>query len=113
MKVLRINAVFHESATALAVDEKVVPACEEERFNRVKHAKPSRVENPHELPEYAIRFCLLRNRPAPTRSVQSFAARNINRSGGLTAGWRLSSCAASVRSAPQPTVYWSASSAAR
>ena len=58
MKVLGINAVFHESAAALAGNGKVVPAWEEERFNRVKHPKPSRVENPHELPEYAIRFCL-------------------------------------------------------
>ena len=28
------------------------------RGSRVKPAKPSLVENPHELPEYAIRFCL-------------------------------------------------------
>jgi carbamoyltransferase len=47
MNVLGINAVFHESSAA-----------EEERFNRVKHAKQSRVDNPHELPEQAIRFCL-------------------------------------------------------
>src|SRR5262249_53036675 len=58
MNVLGINAVFHESAAALLVDGKVVSACEEERFNRVKHAKPSRIDNPHELPEHAIRFCL-------------------------------------------------------
>jgi carbamoyltransferase len=58
MNVLGINAVFHESAAALLVDGKVVAACEEERFNRVKHAKQSRVDNPHELPEHAIRFCL-------------------------------------------------------
>ena len=49
---------FMNSAAALLVDGKVVAACEEERFNRVKHAKPSRVDNPHELPEHAIRFCL-------------------------------------------------------
>src|SRR5262245_8953223 len=58
MNVLGINAVFHESAAALLVDGKVASACEEERFNRVKHAKPSQVDNPHELPEHAIRFCL-------------------------------------------------------
>ncbi len=58
MNVLGINAVFHESAAALVVDGKVVSACEEERFNRIKHAKPSRVDNPQELPEHAIRFCL-------------------------------------------------------
>ena len=58
MNVLGINAVYHESSAALLVDGKVVAACEEERFNRVKHAKQARVDNPHELPEQAIRFCL-------------------------------------------------------
>jgi carbamoyltransferase len=50
--------VYHESSAALLVDGKVVAACEEERFNRVKHAKQARIDNPHELPEQAIRFCL-------------------------------------------------------
>jgi carbamoyltransferase len=58
MNVLGINSVFHESSAALLVDGKVVAACEEERFNRVKHGKPARIDNPHELPEQAIRFCL-------------------------------------------------------
>jgi carbamoyltransferase len=58
MNVLGINSVFHESSAALMVDGKVVAACEEERFNRVKHAKAALIDNPHELPEQAIRFCL-------------------------------------------------------
>jgi carbamoyltransferase len=58
MNILGINAVFHESSAALLVDGEVVAACEEERFNRVKHAKEARVDNPHVLPEHAIRFCL-------------------------------------------------------
>jgi carbamoyltransferase len=58
MKILGINSVFHESSAALVVDGKIIAACEEERFNRIKHAKPARVDNPHELPEKAIRFCL-------------------------------------------------------
>jgi len=58
MNVLGINSVFHESSAALMVDGKVVAACEEERFNRVKHGKPAQIDNPHELPEQAIRFCL-------------------------------------------------------
>ena len=58
MNVLGINSVFHESSAALMVDGKVVAACEEERFNRVKHAKPALIDNPQELPEQAIRFCL-------------------------------------------------------
>src|SRR3984957_17618248 len=58
MNVLGINSVFHESSAALLVDGKVVAACEEERFNRVKHGKPARIDNLHELPEQAICFCL-------------------------------------------------------
>ncbi|RTL88493.1 MAG: carbamoyltransferase [Hyphomicrobiales bacterium] len=58
MNILGINSVFHESAAALVVGGKVVAACEEERFSRVKHAKEARVDNPHELPEQAVRFCL-------------------------------------------------------
>jgi len=58
MNVLGINSVYHESSAALLVDGKVVAACEEERFNRVKHGKPARIDNPQELPEQAIQFCL-------------------------------------------------------
>ncbi|MBY6240514.1 carbamoyltransferase C-terminal domain-containing protein [Methylosinus sp. Sm6] len=58
MNILGINAVFHESSAALIIDGEIVAACEEERFNRVKHAKQARVDNPHVLPEKAIRFCL-------------------------------------------------------
>jgi carbamoyltransferase len=58
MNILGINSVFHESSAALVVGGKVIAACEEERFSRVKHAKEARVDNPHELPEQAVRFCL-------------------------------------------------------
>jgi carbamoyltransferase len=58
VNILGINSVFHESAAALIVDGKVVAACEEERFNRIKHAKEAKVANPHQLPEQAMRFCL-------------------------------------------------------
>jgi carbamoyltransferase len=70
MNILGINAVFHESAAALIVDGKLVAACEEERFNRIKHGKAPQAGNPRkpaelfglpeprELPEQAIRFCL-------------------------------------------------------
>jgi len=56
--VLGINAVYHESAAALLVDGKLVAAVEEERFNRIKHGKEASFDNPHQLPERAIRFCL-------------------------------------------------------
>jgi carbamoyltransferase len=58
MNILGINAVYHESSAALLVEGKIVAACEEERFNRVKHGKQARFYNPHELPEQAIHFCL-------------------------------------------------------
>jgi carbamoyltransferase len=56
--VLGINSVYHESAAALLVDGELVAAVEEERFNRIKHAKEADWDNPHQLPERAIRFCL-------------------------------------------------------
>ncbi|MEM7444338.1 MAG: carbamoyltransferase C-terminal domain-containing protein [Pseudomonadota bacterium] len=56
--VLGINSVYHESAAALVVDGVFVAACEEERFNRVKHGKPAAIDNAAELPTAAIRECL-------------------------------------------------------
>jgi carbamoyltransferase len=58
VNILGINAVYHESAAALLVDGKLVVAVEEERFNRIKHAKEAHFDNPHQFPERAIRFCL-------------------------------------------------------
>ena len=58
MKILGINSVFHDLSAAIVVDGTLVAACEEERFTRIKHAKPARVDNPHHAPEHAIRFCL-------------------------------------------------------
>ena len=58
MKILGINSVFHELSAAVIVDGKIIAACEEERFNRVKHGKAARPDNPHVLPEHAVRFCL-------------------------------------------------------
>ena len=56
--VLGINCVYHESAAALLVDGKLVAAVEEERFNRIKHGKEANFDNPHQLPERSIRYCL-------------------------------------------------------
>jgi carbamoyltransferase len=58
VNILGINSVYHESAAALLVDGELVAAVEEERFNRIKHAKEAQWDNPHQLPERAIRFCL-------------------------------------------------------
>jgi carbamoyltransferase len=58
VNILGINSVYHDTAAALLVDGKLVVAVEEERFNRIPHAKFPSVDNPHQLPERAIRFCL-------------------------------------------------------
>jgi len=58
VNILGINAVYHESAAAMLIDGKLVCAVEEERFNRIKHAKEAHFDNPHQFPERAIRWCL-------------------------------------------------------
>jgi len=58
MRVLGINAVFHDSAAALVVDGRTVAAAEEERFSRRKHGKRPVPFSAWELPEHAIRWCL-------------------------------------------------------
>lgn len=58
MYILGVNSAYHESAAALIHDGEIVAAAEEERFNRIKHAKRAKVDNAHELPWQAIQFCL-------------------------------------------------------
>jgi carbamoyltransferase len=58
MKVLGVNAVFHDPAAALVVDGEIVAAAEEERFSRRKHGKPAVPFSTWELPEQAMAWCL-------------------------------------------------------
>ena len=58
MKVLGINAVFHDPAAALLIDGRTVAAAEEERFSRRKHGKPPVAFSTWELPDQAMAFCL-------------------------------------------------------
>ena len=58
VKVLGINAVFHDPAAALVVDGVTVAAAEEERFSRRKHGKPPVAFSTWELPEQSMRWCL-------------------------------------------------------
>src|ERR1043165_5951701 len=58
MRVLGINAVFHDPAAALVVDGETVAAAEEERFSRRKHGKRPVPFSAWELPELAARWCL-------------------------------------------------------
>src|SRR5579859_2167007 len=58
MRVLGINAIFHDPAAALVVDGRVVAAAEEERFSRRKHGKRPVPFSAWELPELSARWCL-------------------------------------------------------
>lgn len=58
MRVLGINAVFHDPASALVVDGEIVAATEEERFSRRKHGKAPVPFSTWEIPEQSAAWCL-------------------------------------------------------
>jgi carbamoyltransferase len=58
VKILGVNAVFHDPAATLVVDGRIVAAAEEERFSRRKHGKEPVPFSAWELPERAARWCL-------------------------------------------------------
>jgi len=58
MRILGINAVFHDPAAALVVDGRTVAAAEEERFTRRKHGKRPVPFATWELPERSAAWCL-------------------------------------------------------
>jgi carbamoyltransferase len=58
MKVLGVNAVFHDPAAALVIDGEIVAAAEEERFTRRKHGKRPVPFSTWELPVAAATWCL-------------------------------------------------------
>ncbi|MGK5533584.1 carbamoyltransferase family protein [Streptomyces sp. URMC 129] len=58
MRVLGINALFHDPAAALVIDGRTVAAAEEERFSRRKHGKRPVPFAAWELPEKAAAWCL-------------------------------------------------------
>ncbi|HYO33909.1 MAG TPA: carbamoyltransferase C-terminal domain-containing protein [Nocardioidaceae bacterium] len=58
MKVLGINAIFHDPSAALVIDGNTVAAAEEERFSRRKHGKRPVPFSAWELPEQAAAWCL-------------------------------------------------------
>ena len=60
MRVLGVNAIYHDPAAALVVDGEVVAAAEEERFSRRKHGKRPAPFAAWELPELSARWCLER-----------------------------------------------------
>jgi carbamoyltransferase len=60
MRILGINALFHDPAAALVIDGRTVAAAEEERFSRRKHGKRPVPFSAWELPEKAAAWCLRR-----------------------------------------------------
>jgi len=56
--ILGVNSAYHEPAACLLRDGEIVAQAEEERFNRVRYGKRSRVDNPDDLPEQAMAWCL-------------------------------------------------------
>jgi carbamoyltransferase len=58
VKVLGVNAIFHDPAAALVVDGQVLAAAEEERFSRRKHGKRPVAFSAWELPELSAAWCL-------------------------------------------------------
>lgn len=58
MRILGINAVFHDPAAALVVDGRIVAAAEEERFTRRKHGKQAVPFSTWEVPIESARWCL-------------------------------------------------------
>ncbi|MET9323539.1 carbamoyltransferase C-terminal domain-containing protein [Streptomyces sp. NPDC003038] len=60
MRILGINALFHDPAAAVVVDGRTVAAAEEERFSRRKHGKRPVPFSAWELPEQAAAWCLKR-----------------------------------------------------
>ncbi|MQA94368.1 MAG: carbamoyltransferase [Streptosporangiales bacterium] len=67
MRVLGINAIFHDPAAAIVADGRVVAAAEEERFSRRKHGKRPVPFSAWEMPAAAARWCLHRAGLEPTQ----------------------------------------------
>jgi len=58
MRILGINALYHDPSAAVVVDGVTVAAAEEERFSRRKHGKRPVPFSAWELPELAAAWCL-------------------------------------------------------
>jgi len=58
VRILGINAIYHDPAAALVVDGEVAAAAEEERFSRRKHGKRPVPFSAWELPERSAAWCL-------------------------------------------------------
>ncbi|UNO39830.1 carbamoyltransferase C-terminal domain-containing protein [Streptomyces sp. MST-110588] len=60
MRILGINALFHDPSAALVIDGRTVAAAEEERFSRRKHGKRPVPFSAWEVPAQSAAWCLRR-----------------------------------------------------
>jgi carbamoyltransferase len=58
VRILGINALYHDPSAAIVVDGRTVAAAEEERFSRRKHGKRPVPFSAWELPELSAAWCL-------------------------------------------------------
>ncbi|MBA3431867.1 MAG: carbamoyltransferase [Actinobacteria bacterium] len=90
MRVLGINAAFHDPAAAVVVDGAIVAAAEEERFSRRKHGKQAVPFSTWEVPEQSAAWCLKRAglRPEDVDAVAYSYDADLGRTTGsdITAG---------------------------
>ncbi len=92
--ILGLNSAYHESAVCLLEDGVVRFAAEEERFSRIKHGKPARVDNPDSLPEKSL-SAALREAGARLCDVEAVGysfnpplrLKNIDAGGGVEGDW--------------------------
>lgn len=56
--IMGINAAYCQSSAALIQNNQLIAAVEEERFNRVPHAKEAMVDNTYLMPFASIDYCL-------------------------------------------------------
>lgn len=56
--ILGLNCAYHDSSACILKAGTIISFIEEERMNRVKHAKQSKIDNADELPSNAIKYCL-------------------------------------------------------
>lgn len=58
MRILGVNAIFHDPSAALVIDGTITAAAEEERFSRRKHGKRPVPFSAWETPDLAMKWCL-------------------------------------------------------
>ena len=73
--ILGLNYVYHESSACLVKNGELVAFIEEERLNRVRHAKPARIDNAGELPLRSIDYCL--KEAGITHAQVDYVAQNL------------------------------------